>query len=239
MMKENEKSTDASHLKSDLVPFVSPGSSPYDDDPGTLGFPYFLALARYVCRDVADADLQDIAQEAWVSFSRRSENGDIGNSEAYIAKVIRNKFRDHLRQEKQRSRLPTISLSAYAENPDMELAAISGEGLINPANELDDQMEKMDFLNNLVAALSKLAPRQRRAMICTLLDKVDDPLPLKQALKSNHVDASGMCWPSNKAEKRLLQASLPAARRSLANLMHIDLCQYKQRTRRSHPPTSA
>src|SRR3989442_8137384 len=98
MMKENEKSTGASHLKSDLVPFVSTGSSPYDDDPEdaeaeTSGFPYFLALARYICRDVADADLQDIAQEAWVSFSRRSENGDIDNSEAYIAEVIRNKFR--------------------------------------------------------------------------------------------------------------------------------------------------
>ncbi len=97
-------------------------------------------------------------------------------------------------------------------------------------------MEKMDFLNDLAAALSNLAPRQRRAMICMLLDKVDDPLPLKQALKSNHIDASGMCWPSNKAEKRLLQASLPAARRALANLMHIDLSQYKQRLRRPHPP---
>ena len=74
---------------------------------------------------VADADLQDIAQEAWVSFSRKS-NGDIDNSEAYIAQIIRNKFRDHLRQEKRRSRLTTISLSAYAENPGIELAAISG-----------------------------------------------------------------------------------------------------------------
>ncbi len=231
-MKENEKSTGASHLKSDLVPFVSTGSSPYDDDPGTYGFPYFLALARYICQEVSDADLQDIAQEAWVSFSRKS-NGDIDNSEAYIAQIIRNKFRDHLRQEKRRSRLPTISLSAYAENPDIELVAISCEGLINPANELDDRMEKIDFINNLAAALPKLAPRQRRAMICMLLDKVDDPLTLKNALKTNHIDASRMRWPSNKAEKRLLQASLPAARRTLANLLHIDLCQYKQRTRRS------
>ena len=236
-MKENEKLPDASHLESDLVLCVPGGSSPYDDDPedakpGNYGFPYFLALARYICQDVSEADLQDIAQEAWVSFFRKSGKGDIGNSEAYIAQVIRNKYRDHLRQEKRRSRLPTISLSAYAENADIELVAISCEGLINPANELDDRMEKIDFLNNLAAALPKLAPRQRHAMICMLLDKVDDPLALKQALKTNHIDASGMRWPSNKAEKRLLQASLPAARRTLANLLHIDLCQYKQRTRR-------
>ncbi|HEY6408660.1 MAG TPA: hypothetical protein VIY29_14435, partial [Ktedonobacteraceae bacterium] len=79
---------------------------------------------------------------------------------------------------------------------------------------------------------------QRCAMILVLLDKIDDPLPLKQALKSNHIDASGMCWPSNQAEKRVLQASLPAARRNLANLMQIDLRQYKQRSRRPHQHNS-
>ncbi|HLZ81288.1 MAG TPA: hypothetical protein VKP04_06625, partial [Ktedonobacteraceae bacterium] len=151
---------------------------------------------------------------------------------------IRNKFIDYLRQEKRRSHLPTISLSAFAEHPYLEYTAISGEGLINLANELDDQIEKIDFLNDLAAALPKLAPRQRCAIILMLLDKIDDPLSLKQALKSNHIDASGMCWPSNQAEKRVLQASLPAARRNLANLMQIDLRLYKQRSRRSRPRSS-
>ncbi len=243
-MYVSNKSTDTSHRGSEPVPIAVPSGYPPDSDGpkdaelATYGFPYFLAMARNICRGVSDADLQDIAQEAWVSFSRKAENGDIDNIEAYIAQIIRNKFRDHLRQEKRRSQLPTISLSAFAENPYLEFAAISREGLINPSNELDEQLEKMDFLDNLAAALPKLAPRQRCAMICTLLDKVDDPLPFKQALKSNHIDASGMRWPSNKAQKRLLQASLPAARRALANLMQIDLRQYKQRTRRPNLPTS-
>jgi RNA polymerase sigma factor (sigma-70 family) len=242
MMNKNDKSTETSYPPSDLVPLVPCGPSPYDDDlvdmeQDTYGFRYFLALARYICRDVSDADLQDIAQEAWISFTRKSKKGNIYNSEAYIAQIIRNKFRDYLRQVKRHSRLPTISLSTYAENLDIELVTISGEGLINPANELNDQMEKMDFLSNLAIALPKVAPRQRRAMICTLLDKVDDPLSLKQLLKSLHIDTSERCWPSDKAEKRLLKASLPAARRTLANLMQIDLYQYKWRKPTFYPPT--
>lgn len=241
-MNENDKRSEASDPPLDSLPFVLNSSSPYDDDPEdveqeTYGFPYFLAMARSFCRGVTDADLQDIAQEAWVSYSRISEKGDIDNPKAYIAKTIRNKFKDHLRKEKQQSHLPIISLSAFADNPDLELAALSHQGLINSTNQLDDQLEKIDFLNNLAVVLSKVAPRQRRVVICTLLDKVDDPLSFKQALKSNHIDASEMCWPSNKAEKRLLQASLPAARRTLARLMHIDLCQYQRRKRCSHLPT--
>ena len=241
-MKKKDKPPDASHLPLDPMPFVLNNSSPYDDDPedaeqSTYRFSYFLTVTRSFYRGVSDPDLQDIAQEAWVSYSRRSEKGDINNPEAYIAKIIRNKFRDHFRSEKRRSPLPTLSLSAFAENPDIELAALSGQGLINPVNELDDQVEKMDFLNYLAVILPKVPPRQRRAIICTLLDKIDDPLQLKQALKSNHIDASEMCWPSNNAEKRLLQASLPAARRALAYLLNIDLYQFKQRKRGSHQST--
>jgi RNA polymerase sigma factor (sigma-70 family) len=242
-LNESYKSAATSPLESDPLKFVCVASSqcsyePKDAELATYGFPYFLTRARYLCQGVSEADLQDIAQEAWVSFSRKAENGDIDNTEAYIAQVIRNKFMDHLRQEKRRSHLPTISLSAFAEHPFLEFTTLSNAGLINPANELDDQIGKIDFLNDLAAALPKLAPRQRCAIILMLLDKIDDPLSLKQALKSNHINASGMCWPGNQTEKRVLQASLPAARRNLANLLQIDLRQYKQRSRRPHQHNS-
>ena len=243
-MNNNDKLTNSSHPPSTHTAFVLNSCSPYDDDSedaekGTFRFSYFLGVTRTFYRGVSDADLQDIAQEAWVSYSRRSERGDIDNPEAYIAKIIRNKFRDYLRKEKRRSLLPTISLSVLAEHSEVEFASLSCQSLINPANALDDQVEKMDFLNNLAVVLPKVAPRQRRAIICTLLDKVDDPHQLKQALKRNHIDASEMCWPSNNAEKRLLQASLPAARRALAYLLNIDLCQFKKRKRGSQQLTSS
>jgi RNA polymerase sigma factor (sigma-70 family) len=233
-MNRNDEQTKPLHPPSDPGPSVLKSCSPYQDDSrdaeqGTHRFSYFLRVTRSFYQGHSDADLQDIAQEAWVSYSRRSEKGDIDNPEAYIAKIIRNKFRDYIRKEKRRFPLPTIPLSVLAENPKVDYMSFSGQGLFNPVNALDDQVEKMDFLNNLAFVLPKVAPRQRRAIICTLLDKVDDPLQLEQALKSNHIDVSEMCWPSNNAEKRLLQASLPAARRSLAYLLNIDLFQFKHR----------
>ncbi len=243
MMNKNEKSNRTSHASLGPRSCVRNSASPYDDDSedagiGTYRFPYFLAVAHSLCQGVSDTDLQDIAQEAWFSYSRRSKEDDISNPEAYIATIIRNKFRDHLRKERRHSPSSIISLSAFTDNPDIELAALSRRRLINSTNELEDQLEKLDFFHSLAAILPKIPPRQRCAIICTMLDKIDDPLLFKQVLKSHHIDVSEMCWPSNKAEKRLLQASLPAARRTLANLMDIDLCQYKQRKRPPHLPTS-
>lgn len=240
-MNKNVEQTKPLHPPSERELSLLNSCSRYNDDSedaeqGTYRFSYFLKVTRSFYQGVCDADLQDIAQEAWVSYSRRSEKGDIDHPEAYIAMIIRNKFRDYIRKEKRRSPLPTISLSVLAEYSEVEFASLSGHSLINHANALDDQVEKLDFLNNLAVVLPKVAPRQRRAIICTLLDKVDDQLQLKQILKSNRIDASEMCWPSNNAEKRLLQASLPAARRTLAYLLNIDLRQFKQSKRASQRP---
>ena len=234
----NDKLSSTPQASWEPMPFVAQCSSPYDDDsedvePGTYGYPYFLKIVHSLCQGFPEPDLQDIAADAWYSYLRRLERGDIEKPAAYIAKIIRNKFWDYLRKEKRRSPQPTIYLSTFAENPDLELAAFWGRDLINPVNEADEQVEKIDFLNNLAVVLRKVPPRQRRVVICTLLEKADDPLPIKQILRRNHIDASEMHWPSNQAEKRLLKASLPAARRTLAILLGIDLSQYKHRIRHS------
>src|SRR5260370_25073350 len=161
-MNKNDKLTDSSHPPSAPTAFVLNSCSPYDDDSedaeqGTYRFSYFLTVTRSFYQGVSDADLQDIAQEAWVSYSRRSEIVDVDNPHAYIAKIIRNKFRDYIRKEKRRYPLPIISLSVLAENPEVEFVSLSRQNMINPANALDDQMEKMDFINNLAFVLPKVA----------------------------------------------------------------------------------
>lgn len=207
----------------------------YDDIENALQvkyeYSYFLKLTRSLYQGICDADLQDIAQEAWISYLRRSEKVDIDKPESYITMVIRNKFNDYIRKEKRRYPFPTIPLSLLTENPEVEFVSLSSRFLVSPVNEIDDLIESMDILNDLAVVLPKIPPRQRRAIICTLFDKVDDPSKLQQVLVSNHIDASEMSWPSNSAEKHLLQASLPAARRALALLLKIDLCQFKQRKR--------
>jgi RNA polymerase sigma factor (sigma-70 family) len=238
-MNKNLKQADSLHPPSDhALSLLHIRSRYYDDsehaEQRTYRFSYFLKVTRSFYQGISDADLQDIAQEAWISYLRRSEKGDIDKPESYIAIIIRNKFRDYIRKEKRRYPIPTIPLSLLTENPEVEFVTISNKFLVNPVNEIDDLVETMDILNDLAIVLPKIPPRQRRALICTLLDKVDDPLKLKQVLKSNHIDVSEMSWPSNNDEKRLLQASLPAARRALALLLNIELCQFKQRKRCSH-----
>ena len=238
-MNKNVGKTNSLHPPSGHESFIQMYRSLYYDDTenalqGKYGFSYFLKVTRSFYQGICDADLQDIAQEAWISYLRRSEKGDIDKPESYIAIIIRNKFRDYIRKEKRKYPLPPIPLSVLTENPEVEFVSLSSRFLVNPVNEVDNLVETIDILNDLAVVLPKIPPRQRRAMICTLLDKVDDPLQLKLVLKRNHIDVSEMSWPSNNAEKHLLQASLPAARRALALLLNIDLCQFKQRKRCSH-----
>lgn len=234
---KRERSGDAVRVPPDPLPSVSLIISPYDDDScdaqlSIYNFHYFLAQAYRICPDVSEADLQEIADEAWISYSRKAGEGTIKKPEPYIARIVQNKFRDYLRRKKQHSGVTMISLSAYEGSPDMDVPASQGESLINPANELEETLSLTALCEDLARALPSLPPRQRRVMICTALDGASDPQPLRQLLKENHIDSSEMSWPENKDEKRLLQASLSAARLNLANLMHIDLSQYKQHKRR-------
>lgn len=240
---KRERSDDAARIPPDPLPSILLSISSYDDDLfearlRTYGFAYLLARACCTCPGVPDADLQEIAQEAWIAYSRKAADDTIEHPEAYIARIILNKFRDYLRWKERCSRVTMVSLSAYESGPDMDIPAIYGESLVNPANELDESLSLADFCNDLARALPALPPRQRRAMICTMLDGALDPQPLRKLLKDNHIEAAEMSWPENKDEKRLLQASLTAARHNLATLLHIDLSQYKQRRRRSEPPGS-
>src|SRR6266480_3246886 len=105
-MSENDRTINDLHPLPTFVPFVSDCFSPYDDKPDDAeqerySFQYFLEVARSISRGISDADLQDIAQESWISYSSKSRKENINNPKAYIAQVVRNKFRDHLRKEKQ------------------------------------------------------------------------------------------------------------------------------------------
>lgn len=237
----NNKPTMASHPSSDdSVPLVFVSFSPYDDDPQdggqeTYDFQYFLKWAYSMCRGISATDAEDIAQEAWISFSLKFMDGDIINAKAYSVKVICNKFFDYLRKQQKRSLLPTISLSAYTEHTHIEFMKLCSEKMSNSAYEPGKRIEEMDSLHELAIALRELPCRQRRAMACTVLDKMGDSLPLRQVFMYHHIAESEMCWPTCKEEKRVLQASLPAARRKLANLIHIDLGQYRQKKRSPQP----
>jgi hypothetical protein len=60
-----------------------------------------------------------------------------------------------------------------------------------------------------------LPPRQRLAMACLLRDYMDDIVQMEAIFKMYGIDVGAARWPSGKAEKRLLLASLSVARQKL------------------------
>jgi len=240
-MDDDHERNDASQQPFDLPGCVPSSVSPYDDDGvfdanvKTYDFAYIFALAHAAHPDIVDADLQDIAQEAFIAFTPRLKSGDLDNPDAYLARVIRSKCNDYYRQQKRRSRLPMVSLSAD-DGPGRQIVEAARDALADPANALEENLFLADLYNALATAIAELPRCQQRAAICTLIDKADNPVPLMRAFKACNISEAQMHWPMNKREKRDLQASLPEARRKLANFLHIDLSQYKQRKRRSDSP---
>lgn len=236
----NENSGSDTHPPSGQFPYIRPDLSPdhHDDAHARLqnyDFRYMLAVARYICTGVSETDLQDIALEALYAFSCSLKKNEIRDPEAYIAQIVRRKFLDYLRRKQRDARLPTVSISTFEDSPDMQIPSPDMEGLIDPANEIDEQMALNDVSNDLAAAIVMLPSRQQRAMICWIVEKAPNPFPLILALKARNIAEIQMHWPQDNDEKRVLQASLPAARQALANFLHIDLSQYKP-LRRPHPP---
>lgn len=235
-MRKNEKADGVLHPSSDAdVPLVSASFFLFDDDPDdeqeTFDFSYFYGRTRSMCQGVVEADVEDIAQEAWISFSLKFLKGGINNPKAYSIRVIRNKFMDFLRKEKRFPFILTVSLSVNDENSEADFTMLYCKDMDNQASYPGRRIEEMEYLHELAVALFELPRRQRRAIACTLLDKLGDLLPLRHVFTYHHMDEAEMYWPINKEEKRVLQASLPEARRNLAGLMHIDLRQYRKKKR--------
>jgi hypothetical protein len=96
-----------------------------------------------------------------------------------------------------------------------DLLMTPGEGMADPADEFEQQSAMMDLTEQLAYAVSKLPPRQQRAMAYSLLRKVDNFIQVASAFKVHHVEIE-VHPPDDKAERHLLQASLPPARLALA-----------------------
>ncbi len=206
---------------------LTPGNA--DDQPEISHFSYTYILARthLVCRGIAESDLQDIAQEAWIAFAHRCERGDLYNPDAYLLRIILNKYHDYCRQKERQ--VPTAALSSD-DGSGEPLSETGRDSLDDPTNALDEQLVLTEFYKDLAAAIVKLPSRQQQAMICTLTDKVDRLEPLILMLKAHDINESQMRWPENRDEKHMLQASFSAARSTLANFLHIDLAQYKPKS---------
>lgn len=181
--------------------------------------------ASFRCTSMLDKD--DIAQLVLIKFWQALQKRNIIHPRAYIKRMIYNEFVNMWRGCKL-----TLPLSI---NDDEEEVRDSSAILI-PCEEKDlpeFQVEQEDtaFLcaNRAARAIGALAPRQKRAMECSLYEHLDDPEQFKNAFKIYGLHMDNAKWPAKKADRQLLNASLSAARTNVALCMNFDLKRYKQK----------
>ena len=105
----------------------------------------------------------------------------------------------------------------------------SGEDTLTPESELEQKETVVYLADEAAAAISSLPPRQKAAMTALLHERLDNLILVVDSFRHFDMDIAATRWPEEEDEKRLLKASLSAARRSVARSMDIDLKLYKQK----------
>lgn len=174
--------------------------------------------ARHVHPAVLDLELDEVIQRVRIKLWQALEKRDILYPYAYIKLIINSEFIDMTRRQKL-----TLSLPSGDELISSEIEIVAGL-MDDPAETVTQQIEASDYLKSVIQAIVALPPRQRYAVICSLKERVDDLRQLIDAFRAYKVDIQTVQWPATKAEKQLLRASLPPAKKALAKRLETRPC---------------
>jgi DNA-directed RNA polymerase specialized sigma24 family protein len=144
----------------------------------------------------------------WLALKKRQ----ITNPKAYIACIVHTESVDLTRKYKS---VQPLLLNEDGEPFQENLIAKESERLQDPQEVLERNEMIADYMAWIVNEVLALPPCQQRAMICSLKDRLDDTLPLRNAFRSFGVDIESVNWPEEKSEIHKIKASLSAARRKL------------------------
>ncbi|SRR6266487_433414 len=186
--------------------------------------PYIVALARngtyrgmIASSTLEDLDRDELTQQIRIKIWRALQRGHIETPQAYIKCIAHHEIIDMVRRQK-----PTLPLPMDEEDElyTGSLLVTPQGDMMDPASEFERKEEEMELLACTVKLVRSLPPRQRQAMISSLLERVDDPLSLMRMFKEYQVDVVES-WPEDKSERLRLQASLSVARKKVEHAMGI------------------
>jgi RNA polymerase sigma factor (sigma-70 family) len=155
---------------------------------------------------------QNVRLKLWQAMQKQS----ITHIKAYIRRIVQNEAVNILRQDKPISPLPVNEEGELYQGC---LVAGPGGNMQDSPDEIEQEEAIADFTNVAAEIIQKLPPRQQRAMICALKDRIDDTLPLLKALMDREIDIGNMNWPEEKEDVQRLRASLSAVRKKLHALL--------------------
>ena len=188
--------------------------------------PRIVALTRHIAyASLSEWDRDEIVQSVRIKLLPVLADARIINLSAYLNITVRHEVCSYLRGRK--AFLPLL-LNEDEEVRYSPFPGIVGSGMDDPQVKVEQEEALLELLDRVVAAILTLPPMQRRAMICSLQDRVDNPALLHDAFLRYHIDISTTIWPDDIHAKQKLQASHSVGRRTLACKLGIDLNVYEK-----------
>jgi DNA-directed RNA polymerase specialized sigma24 family protein len=164
--------------------------------------------------------IDEIVQCVRINLWRASLQREIANPKAYIRPIVHNEIINILRKK---GVVDLLSLDEVEECQAGCILISANEGMGDPAGEVAYQEEVRLSINRISRVVAKLAPRQRKVVICTLRDKYDQFALFAAACKKNGISADTAVWPTGRQDKRLLKANLYSARRSMRMILSTSM----------------
>lgn len=163
-------------------------------------------------------------QSARIKLFKALPGKEIDNFGGYLRQTVHNEYVSFLRRQK--SLLPLTTNDDGEPYQGRVLISLS-EGMRDPQMEVEHEMAVHKLLDNLVDAILELPVMQKLAMVCFLLERMDDPALLIAAFKKRRLDIEHFRWPEDKDARQRLKASYYYARTKIAQHLDIDLMTYK------------
>jgi len=182
---------------------------------------------RLSINGIALLDKDDIIQLVYIKFWLALKKKHIVHPRAYIKSMIYNEFVSVLRKCK-----PGLSLSINDEEGEVRESSamlVSCEEKDLPEFQVEQEDMALLCARRAAEAISTLAPRQKRAMECILHEHIDAYGQFNEIFRNCNLNIENALWPSKKADKQLLKASLSEARTNVALRMNFNLKLYKQK----------
>ena len=199
------------------------GPSAYDSDGEAEKIlkeydPYIVALARKkvprnavhpeMLADEIDELAQRVRFKLWLMLRRKR----IVNLKLYIRCIVLTEVVEMVRRYKLTFPLP---LDEDGELYQGNMLILLGEGMQDPAYEVE-QAEALEVCTqDIVEAVLNLPPQQQRAMICSLQDEIDEVFPVLHLLQWHVTNIEEQHWPESKEGLQSMRASLSVARKKL------------------------
>lgn len=185
--------------------------------------PYIVSLAwKSILRGTVSPEnlpfaIDELAQNVRLKLWHAIQKKSVTHFKAYIGRIVQNEAVNILRRKEPTSPLP-VNEEGELYQGHLLLATADGD-IDNLLDEIEQEEAVASCIETAAGAIQMLPPRQQRAMICSLKDRVEDALPLLEALTEREIDIGGVSWPEDEEDVVRLKASLPVVRKKLHSLL--------------------